>query len=155
MTDREAQEIIRMVESNWSFDLEQARALWRQELLPYDAEIGTRAVARLARTSKFPPRLADLLEVVKMFHRERQGESAVEGEALPRPSSKERVPGWVKRYVAARFLYRRFEREQDMRPFPEQREYVDPRTTEWMPEEEWAEEATRVTDDDVWVNIGS
>lgn len=65
MTDREAQDIIRMIESNWSFNLEKARPMWREQLLPFDAEIATQAVVRLARTSTLKPRLYDVLEVIR------------------------------------------------------------------------------------------
>ena len=66
MTDREAQELIRMIESNWSFDLESARPMWRQQLLPFDAEIATQAIVRLARTRSEKPRLHDVLEVIRI-----------------------------------------------------------------------------------------
>jgi hypothetical protein len=68
VTEREAQEIIRMVESNWSFDLGDARALWRDALVRYDAELATQAVARLARTRLRGrrPDLPDLLELIEM-----------------------------------------------------------------------------------------
>lgn len=65
MTDREAQDLIRMIESNWSFDLEGARPMWREQLLPFDAEIATQAIVRLARTSPMKPRLYDVLEVIR------------------------------------------------------------------------------------------
>src|SRR5512134_783201 len=67
MTDREAQELIRMIESNWRFDLGPARAMWREQLLPFDAEIATRAVVRLARTMHTQPRLVDVLEVIRIL----------------------------------------------------------------------------------------
>jgi hypothetical protein len=67
VTDREAQELIRMVESNWSFDLETARPMWRAQLLPFDAEIATQAIVRLARTQTSRPRLADVLEVIRVM----------------------------------------------------------------------------------------
>lgn len=67
MNEREAQEIIRMVESNWSFDLDTARAMWRQALMPFDPEIATQAVIRLGRTSARRPNLVDMIEVVTML----------------------------------------------------------------------------------------
>lgn len=65
MNEREAQEIIRMVESNWRFDLGAARSLWRTELLRFDAGIVTKAVARLARTQGRRVDLVDLLAVAE------------------------------------------------------------------------------------------
>lgn len=60
MTEREAQEVVRMVESNWRFDLGTARGLWRSELMPFDAEMATQAVAKLARELHRRPDLSDL-----------------------------------------------------------------------------------------------
>lgn len=64
MTGREAQEVVRMVESNWRFDLGPARALWREELLPFDAELATKAVAKLARELHRRPDLSDLRDLL-------------------------------------------------------------------------------------------
>lgn len=65
------------------------------------------------------------------------------------PPRKYEIPFWVKCFIAARFLYARFGKERDLRPFREQQPYVDP-TAEFMPEGEWAIEAERVSDRDVW-----
>jgi hypothetical protein len=54
-------------------------------------------------------------------------------------------PFWVKRWICARMLYSRFDREQDMRRLPEQGDYGD-LTQELMPEQEWVEEANRLDD---------
>lgn len=67
MTDREAQDLIRMIESNWNFDLEKARPMWREQLLPFDAEIATQAIVRLARTLQRRPNLSDVLEVIAVM----------------------------------------------------------------------------------------
>lgn len=75
MTEREAQEVVRMVESNWRFDLGTARALWREELVRFDAEVATKAVAKLARELHRRPDLSDLLDVLGRMT-----------PALPRPS---------------------------------------------------------------------
>lgn len=56
-----------MIESNWSFDLEKARPMWREQLLPFDAEIATQAVIRLARTMQRRPTLSDVLEVITVM----------------------------------------------------------------------------------------
>lgn len=80
MTDREAQEIVRMIESNWSFDLGPARMLWRAELIPYPPEIGTDSVAYLAKHQKFRPALEELIEVLRMLNR-RLGEPVGEQRA--------------------------------------------------------------------------
>lgn len=69
MEPREAQEIIRMVESSWLCDFGPAgRELWRQMLEPYDAELATRAVAEMARHplpgNRARPTVADLRAVI-------------------------------------------------------------------------------------------
>lgn len=64
MTEREAQEVVRMVESNWRFDLGTARSLWREELVRFDAEVATKAVAKLARELHRRPDLSDLLSIL-------------------------------------------------------------------------------------------
>ena len=56
-----------MVESNWRFDLQNARSLWREELVRFDAEIATRAVAKLARELHRRPDLSDLLDLLKQM----------------------------------------------------------------------------------------
>lgn len=69
MTDREAQEIIRMVESNWGFDLGTARSIWREEFVKHDAEAMMAVVGRLARTrlARNRPSLADITELLRLM----------------------------------------------------------------------------------------
>jgi len=68
------------------------------------------------------------------------------------PEGKRVIPFWVKRWIAARFLFARWGREQDTRPFTEQKDRLTSLAgeIEWMPEDEWVEEANHVSDDDVW-----
>lgn len=77
---------------------------------------------------------------------------------MPAEEEKGRViPRWVRRWIAARFLFTRWGRDQDMRPFQEQ----GPRLTslageiEWMPEGEWDDVADEVSDRDVWGSLGA
>jgi hypothetical protein len=67
---------------------------------------------------------------------------------------KHEIPFWVKRFIASRFLYARFGKERDLRPFKEQQPYVDP-SGEFMPDDAWIGEAHRVSDRDVWSSLGS
>ena len=125
MTDREAQEIIRMVESNWSFDLGQARQLWRDGLVRYPADVGTQAVIHLARHSKFKPTLSELLEVTNMFARGTEspvGEQRAELPAVATERLARGTPEWVWVWTWAR--WRRDPREE--RGFPQQLGHVDP-----------------------------
>jgi hypothetical protein len=111
---REAQEIIRMVESSWLCDFGPAgRELWRQMLEPYDAELATRAVAEMARHplpgNRARPTVADLRAVIVRLART---EHELEGwrELPPSPLPK---PEWVSRWTRARAA-------GDRRMFPEQ-----------------------------------
>lgn len=65
MTEREAQEVVHMIESNWRFDLGIARRIWREELLPFDAELATQAVAKLARELHRRPDLSDVRDLLR------------------------------------------------------------------------------------------
>ena len=56
-----------MVESNWRFDLGTARALWREELVRFDADVAVKAVAKLARELHRRPDLSDLLDLLKQM----------------------------------------------------------------------------------------
>lgn len=71
------------------------------------------------------------------------------------PKMKEtKIPLWVRRWTAARFLYERFGKDQDFRRFGEQGDYADPMVP-LMPDEEWTEEAKHVADKEVWKAVGS
>lgn len=74
MTEHEAQEIIRMIETGWNFALESAgRKLWRDALTPYRADLATRAVSELSKREHFRPQPADVIELVELWtQRERQ-----------------------------------------------------------------------------------
>jgi hypothetical protein len=110
-------------------------------LMPLDAAAATKAVILAQRELARRPSIADL----------RQFYSAVRAsEASSRPqhdaaAGHGKLPGWVKRWVCARYLFTHFRREQDMRRFPEQDGHVDP-TSDPMPPHEWGQEAERITD---------
>lgn len=68
------------------------------------------------------------------------------------PVSRE-VPFWVKRWIAARFLYARFEKDQDFRVFPEEEPQLtayERKDIQWMPDDEWVDEGQKVSDREVW-----
>jgi hypothetical protein len=71
-------------------------------------------------------------------------------EPLPPIARGRKIPDWVRRWVAARFLYARFGRSQDLRFFPEQKDFIDATQMERMPDSEWIEEAAKISDEDVW-----
>lgn len=100
-----------MVEANWHCDFgKEGRDLWRHLLEPYDAELGTRAVARLAKNplpaNRARPQLSDLRSVLVMLSRESNYRRAL----APARHAK---PGWVDRWERARDV-------GDFRIFPEQ-----------------------------------
>lgn len=77
---------------------------------------------------------------------------AAEPDLGPLPD-RNKIPFWVRRWVAARFLYDRFGRPRDLRIFPEQADYSDP-LAEQMPETEWMKEAAHISEKDVWSAVG-
>lgn len=111
MDAREAQTIIRMVESNWHLDLgAEGRELWRSSLEPFDADVATKAVANLARSplpsNRSRPQLSDLRAAIFALERSRIRPVALTAGRHPKPE-------WVKRWQRARDA-------GDARMFPEQ-----------------------------------
>lgn len=110
MEEREAQEIIRMVESAWRVDYgSEGRKLWRQMLYPYDAALATKAAAQLSQRQRERPTVADLRQTILML-RKREIEENSWRELPPEKLSQ---PAWVKRWERARTA-------GDFRIFPEQ-----------------------------------
>jgi hypothetical protein len=122
---------------------------WTEALLPLDADAASQAVLGGIREWTRFPAWAQFREAYSAAQklREPAGEQRY---PMPKPSM---IPLWVRRWVAARFLYERFGKEQDLRWFPEQAQYVD-ETTERMPEDAWLEEAKRISEVDVWRAVG-
>lgn len=122
MNDIESQEIIRMVESNWHFDLGTARAMWRTELLMWDAETAIGALGRLGRKQSYKIVLADLVETMEMIARKKQEKAKEEAKAqaekrgLANPSTYAR-PEWTFVWAWCRF-------------------YRDPRETRYFPQQD-------------------
>lgn len=110
MEEREAQEIVRMVESAWRVDYgEQGRRLWRDMLLPYGPELATKATAQLAQRQRERPTIADLRQVILSLRRQeidREGWREL-------PPEKPIRPEWVARWERAHAV-------GDDRVFPEQ-----------------------------------
>jgi hypothetical protein len=128
-----------MIESGWRMDLgAQGREMWRKMLLPYDAELGTRAVVELVQQQRERPAIADLRgRILKLKVDERESEPLPD--RMPKPS-------WVVCHAAARAAddYRHFvEQIPGLAELDEQ--YEDGRYA--VPEESY-------TDEKVWVQIG-
>lgn len=128
MTEREAQELIRMAESNWHMDLATARGMWRTELMMWDAATATEALGLLARKHSYQLKLADLVETMEMLSR--KAKDAARDEARRMAEERAITEGrrgyatpewvWVWKWV-------RFDRApRDMRSFPQQGDFGDP-----------------------------
>ena len=152
MTYDEALTVTQMVVTAWP-----TSKIWTAEemsayangLMKYDAATATLAVAAAQQKLMYRPSVAELREfydLEKAKHRAR-----VEAPVEPRPR-RDKVPHWVRRWVAARYLYAMFGREQDMRRFPEQQDRWSP-DEPLMPADQWLDEAEHVTEDRVWKTL--
>jgi hypothetical protein len=104
-----------------------------------NTDAASRAILRGVKTWKFAPSYADLHEMIKAEKRLDEPD-----EQRPAPVKFDRtMPNWVRRYVCARFLFSRFGRDQDMRPFPEMRVGFET-GEELMPDGEWEAEAATI-----------
>ncbi len=154
MNHEEALTVTQMVVTTWP-----STKIWTAEemsayatgLQRYDAEYATKAVAAAQQKLMYRPSVAELREFYDLERAKTR--AAAERPEEPR-AKKEKVPLWVRRWVAARYLYARFGREQDMRRFPEQQDRHSP-DMEMMPPTEWLDEAEHVTERQVWASLGS
>lgn len=154
MNYNEAQDVVAMVVRSWPGGKpwsEPEMDAYATGLMRYDAAFAVAAVAAAQQKLMYRPSVAELREfydLERAKHRA-QAERPVE----PR-TRKEKVPLWVRRWVAARYLHAQFGKAQDMRRFPEQQERGSP-DVELMPAAEWLDEAEHVTDDRVWRTLQS
>lgn len=119
-----------------------------------DVELVSKALLRGIGEWKYPPSYADLKEFIRL---EKKASMATESEntsSFPATQPKA-MPMWVRRWVCARFLFARFQKDRDQRMFPEQFPYGAPANVELMPEYEWAEEAAQINLADAWKAIRS
>lgn len=149
MTYEEAVTVTQMVVTTWP-----QTKVWGEEemhayatgLMRYDAAAMTSAVAAAQQKLMYRPSVAELREFYDLERAKRR--ATIERTPEP-PPRKEKVPLWVRRWVAARCLYKRFGKDQDLRSFPEQQEWANPHV-DVMPADAWLEEAEHVTDAQVW-----
>ena len=149
MSRQEALEITAMVLTNW-----RVKDWTKEEIDAFatgiqwlDAEIAVSTVVRASRELKYPPRIAEFLEVYR-------AEKASLRPIIAPPENKPKpLDLWIKRWICARYLYAKFGKEQDMRRFREQGDYGD-FTVEQMPEEAWTKEAERLDDAALLDSIG-
>lgn len=120
-------------------------------LMKYDAATATLAVAAAQQKLMYRPSVAELREFYDLERAKTRAHAEKPREERPR---KEKVPLWVRRWVAARYLYAQFGKEQDMRRFPEQQDRYSP-DMELMPADAWLDEAEHVTEERVWKTLAS
>ena len=152
MNHEEALTVTQMVVTSWP-----SSKVWTAEemsayatgLMRYDAATCTNAVAAAQQKLMYRPSVAELREFYDLERAKTRARTEAPVEERPR---KDKVPLWVRRWVAARYLYAMFGREQDMRRFPEQQDRHSP-DMEMMPPTEWLDEADHVTDDRVWRSL--
>jgi hypothetical protein len=149
MKDSEAQDIIRLIDGATGGRVRpNVEAVFKESLIPLDASLATDALMAGRRDWHWFPSWSQFAEAYRAQERLRMPVGEQRDAVLPPVQQK--VPFWVKRWIASRYLYVRFGRDQDMRPFHEQRDYVDPESAKWMPDGEWDEEAKHVTESEVW-----
>lgn len=145
MTRDESLTIVEMIVSGWP----DAKPLDRQEIDMYaraiqdlDAELATHAVLRAVKDTPYRLKPNELRERTRMEKRRLAPEVAPLEPPEGRP-----LPIWVKRWICARLLYKRFDKPHDFRRFVEQGDYGD-LTQEMMPEGAWMDEAQLIGDKD-------
>lgn len=152
MNHDEALTVTQMVVTTWpqtkEWGVDEISA-YAAGLQKYDAATCTRAVAAAQQKLMYRPSVAELREFYDLERAKTR--AAAERPAEPRVK-KDKMPLWVRRWFAARYLYAQFGREQDMRRFPEQQDRYSP-DMEMMPADAWLDEAEHVTEDRVWKTL--
>ena len=114
-------------------------------LVPYDADYMTQAVVVAHKHVGFRPSFAELLT----YYRMTRGNAPSRQDPPPPTTYTKGIPSWVKRWMCARYLYASFGKEQDLRVFPEHREWHDA-DEPLMPPGEWEPEATSLSNGRAW-----
>ena len=152
MNERDAQDLIRMIESNWHFDLGPARSMWRTELMMWDADLATKALVYLGKRQTYKINLADFVQTLEMLNRNLKDEvrRAADAKAIEQGRRGYAPPEWV---LVWNWI-RNYREPKDDRPLPQQADWADPSTVMSMEEygalrEEWVaagspKEKTRV-----------
>lgn len=66
MTYGDAEQLRKMIDGHWKLNMDDATCdLWLGYLVEQDADLATAAVARLSKTLRHPPRIADLREILQ------------------------------------------------------------------------------------------
>lgn len=157
MTDDQAKEVVMLIRAATGGQVdEQKVGFFTAALLHLDYEIAISTATTGTVIWRFFPSWAEFKEIYRTQSKLKEpvGEQRSQAEPALRLERGRKIPDWVRRWVAARFLYMRFGKEQDLRWFPEQKDYSDT-TRERMPDSEWIDEAAKITDEDVWRAVAS
>lgn len=140
MNERDAQDLIRMVEANWHMDLGPARGMWRTELMMWDAELATRALAHLGRRQSYKINLADYVQTLEMLNRNLKADAKRKADAKAIEEGRRGFapPVWVMVWK----WVRNHRTPSDDRSFPQQDYWADPNNVMSMEDyeglrEEW------------------
>lgn len=107
-----------MIESAWQCDYGvDGRKLWKQMLYDHDAEMATKAVAKLSERQRARPMVADLRQMLSHLKADMQDRFP----GIPAPQYGTKPPDWV--WVWAWCRHMRAPRHY--LPFPQQLPYVD------------------------------
>lgn len=108
MNEREARDVVQMIEASFAFDLgEVGRNVWITGLATYDNGVGLEAAVMLCRTTSRRPTLKDLIDGIRKLQADRR-------EMYHDDHPGEPPPDWVKGWAISRY------RDHDMRLWPEQ-----------------------------------
>jgi hypothetical protein len=152
MTEREAREIVNLLEASFTFDLqEMGRNVWISDLTRFDYAIGLEAAVMLCRTTNRRPLLKDVIDYIQKLQRDR-----AEG-WREQPAEKIQPPTWVPGWVVSRY------RDGDNRLWPEQQIGYVALGFHWdeksvMPDEErarYVEEGRKLSVEQLWAMIRS
>jgi hypothetical protein len=139
VTRDEAASVAAMVVNTWpqpSWTPQEAES-FVDGIVPLDAELAVQAVALAHGELDARPTVQDMRDYVRAARIRRD-------QTLERHSE---MPGWVREWVCARYLYGRFHRSQDMRPFREQIGNLPvPPDVELMTDGAWTTEAETIGD---------
>lgn len=152
MTRDQSDEVIMLVSAATSGKADQSTLdYFSAALAPLDYEVALSAATIGKDFWRFFPSWAEFKEMYRLQERQLRPKPSP-SESLPPIPKNSKIPEWVRRWVAARFLYSRFGKAKDLRPFPEQGDWVDPKA-EKMPPDAWVDEAKHVADADVWATV--
>lgn len=154
MKRNEAQDLIafmRAATSGQELDASK-QAFWEGQLIGLDADQATQAVHIGIRSWKFFPSWADFATIYTDLHKLGLAEAEAQQRKQTNVQREIGLPFWIKRFACARYLYARFDREQDFRRFAEQGDAGDLRE-ELMPDDEWVKEAETISDHEAWRSV--